>query len=45
MTGVDDPYEIPESPEVVIAGDAPLDQSVGRLLECLDRDWMDAPSS
>ncbi len=45
MTGVDDPYEIPESPEVVIAGDAPLDQSVDRLLECLDRDRMDAPSS
>lgn len=44
MTGVDDPYEVPASPEVVIAGDAPLDQSVGRLLECLDLDGMDAPS-
>ncbi len=44
MTGVDDPYEVPASPEVVISGDAPLDQSVGRLLECLDLDGMDAPS-
>jgi adenylyl-sulfate kinase len=45
MTGVDDPYEVPASPEMVIAGDAPLDQSVSRLLECLDLEGIDAPSS
>ena len=44
MTGVDDPYEVPDSPEVVIAGDAPLEQSVDRLLRCLDRTTVDAPS-
>jgi adenylyl-sulfate kinase len=44
MTGVDDPYEVPATPEVVIAGDAPLEQSVGRLLECLGLDELDASS-
>jgi adenylyl-sulfate kinase len=44
MTGVDDPYEVPTAPEVVIAGDAPLEQSVGRLLRCLGPAGIDAPS-
>ncbi|HXQ43265.1 MAG TPA: adenylyl-sulfate kinase [Acidimicrobiales bacterium] len=37
MTGVDDPYEVPVSPELVVAGDAPVDESVGLILDCLLR--------
>ena len=37
MTGVDDPYEVPISPELVVAGDAPVDESVGLILDCLLR--------
>ncbi|HVC69602.1 MAG TPA: adenylyl-sulfate kinase [Acidimicrobiales bacterium] len=36
LTGVDDPYEVPASPELVLAGDSPLDESVSRILEYLD---------
>jgi adenylylsulfate kinase-like enzyme len=35
MTGIDDPYEVPASPELTVAGDAPLDATVGRILERL----------
>jgi adenylyl-sulfate kinase len=35
LTGVDDPYEIPQAPELVIDGIASIDESVGRILECL----------
>jgi adenylyl-sulfate kinase len=35
MTGVDDPYEPPEAPEVVVAGGEPLDASAGRVLDAL----------
>lgn len=35
LTGVDDPYEVPVSPELVLAGDAPLEQSVGLVLDYL----------
>lgn len=36
MTGVDDPYEPPLSPELVIDGRAPLDRSVDAVLALLD---------
>ncbi len=32
LTGVDDPYEVPESPELVIDGKASVDESVGLIL-------------
>jgi bifunctional enzyme CysN/CysC len=35
FTGVDDPYEPPESPELVLPGDAPVPASVDRVLEIL----------
>jgi adenylyl-sulfate kinase len=35
LTGVDDPYEPPEAPDVVIAGDEPLDEAVARVLAAL----------
>ena len=35
LTGVDDPYEVPAAPELVLDGEAPVDESVGRILECL----------
>jgi adenylyl-sulfate kinase len=37
LTGVDDPYEPPEAPDVVIAGDEPLDEAVARVLAALPR--------
>jgi len=36
LTGIDDPYEEPASPELVVAGDAPLDESVGVIVEYLE---------
>ncbi len=36
MTGVDDPYEPPESPDVVVGGES-LEESVARLLAALSR--------
>ena len=36
FTGVDDPYEVPTSPELVVSGYAPLEESVGRIVECLE---------
>ena len=35
FTGVDDPYEVPAAPELVIDGTAPIEDSVGRVLACL----------
>jgi adenylyl-sulfate kinase len=37
LTGVDDPYEPPEAPDVVIAGGEPLDDAVTRVLAALPR--------
>jgi adenylyl-sulfate kinase len=37
LTGGDDPYEPPEAPDVVIAGDEPLDEAVARVLAALPR--------
>jgi adenylyl-sulfate kinase len=37
LTGVDDPYEPPEAPDVVIAGREPLDDAVTRVLAALPR--------
>jgi bifunctional enzyme CysN/CysC len=44
MTGIDDPYEVPASPELVVAGDAPLETSVDLILECLGLGGIDGPS-
>jgi adenylyl-sulfate kinase len=35
MTGVDDPYEPPESPDVVVGGGEPLEEAVARVLAAL----------
>jgi adenylyl-sulfate kinase len=35
MTGVDDPYEQPESPDVVVRGDEPVEDAVARVLAAL----------
>ena len=35
LTGVDDPYEPPESPEVTVTGDEPLEAAAERLLAAL----------
>jgi len=35
LTGVDDPYEPPEAPEVVVRGDEPLEDAAPRLLAAL----------
>ncbi len=35
LTGVDDPYEVPDSPELVVDGTASVDHSVGLILTCL----------
>src|ERR687891_1571010 len=35
MTGVDDPYEPPESPDVVVRGDEPLEEAVARVIAAL----------
>lgn len=37
VTGVDDPYEPPEAPEVVVTGDEPLETAAERLLAALPR--------
>jgi adenylyl-sulfate kinase len=38
LTGVDDPYEVPEAPELVIDGSASVEHSVGLILKCLGFD-------
>jgi adenylyl-sulfate kinase len=35
LTGVDDPYEPPESPDVVVRGDEPAEEAVARVLAAL----------
>jgi adenylyl-sulfate kinase len=35
MTGVDDPYEPPESPDVVVRGDEPVSDAVARVVAAL----------
>ena len=35
MTGIDDPYEAPSAPELVIDGMAPLEESVSKVLDLL----------
>jgi adenylyl-sulfate kinase len=35
LTGVDDPYEPPETAEVVLGGDEPLDEAVARVIAAL----------
>jgi adenylyl-sulfate kinase len=35
LTGVDDPYEPPESPDVVVRGDEPVEDAVARVLAAL----------
>lgn len=35
LTGVDDPYEVPEAPELVLEGGGSLDESVRQVLHCL----------
>jgi adenylyl-sulfate kinase len=35
LTGVDDPYEPPESPDVVVRGDEPVEDAVARVLRAL----------
>src|ERR687896_1143461 len=37
MTGVDDPYEPPESPDVVVDGDEPVEDAVARVLAAVGR--------
>jgi adenylylsulfate kinase len=35
LTGIDDPYEPPEAAEIVLTGDEPLEEAVGRVLAAL----------
>ena len=35
MTGVDDPYEVPDAPDVVVAGSEPLEDAVARVVAAL----------
>ena len=35
LTGIDDPYEPPESPDVVVRGDEPVEDAVARVLGAL----------
>jgi adenylyl-sulfate kinase len=37
MTGVDDPYEPPESADVVVRGDEPVEDAVARVIAALGR--------
>jgi adenylyl-sulfate kinase len=37
LTGVDDPYEPPESPDVTVRGDEPVEDAVARVLGALPR--------
>ena len=37
LTGVDDPYEPPESPDVVVRGDEPVEDAVGRVITAVGR--------
>jgi adenylylsulfate kinase-like enzyme len=44
LTGVDDPYEVPTAPELVVGGDAAVEDTVDAVLACLARVEGDAPS-
>ncbi len=37
LTGVDDPYEPPESPDVIVRGDEPAEDAVGRVIAAVGR--------
>jgi adenylyl-sulfate kinase len=37
LTGVDDPYEPPESPDVVVRGDEPVEEAVARVIAAVGR--------
>jgi bifunctional enzyme CysN/CysC len=37
LTGVDDPYEPPESPDVVVRGDEPAEDAVARVIAAVGR--------
>ena len=37
LTGVDDPYEPPESPDVVVRGDEPVEDAVARVIAAVGR--------
>jgi adenylyl-sulfate kinase len=37
LTGVDDPYEPPESPDVVVRGDEPVEDAVARVVAAVGR--------
>ncbi len=37
LTGVDDPYEPPESPDVIVRGDEPVEDAVARVVAALRR--------
>jgi adenylyl-sulfate kinase len=37
LTGVDDPYEPPEAPDVVVGGGEPLDEAVARVIAAVGR--------
>ena len=37
MTGVDDPYEPPEAPDVVVGGGEPLEEAVARVIAAVGR--------
>ena len=42
LTGVDDPYEVPSAPELVVDGSAAVEEAVGQILDRLGLD--DSPS-
>jgi adenylylsulfate kinase-like enzyme len=37
MTGIDDPYEAPEQPELLMGGDSPATTTADLVVECLKR--------
>ena len=37
LTGVDDPYEAPERPDLVLHGDEPLDEAAAAVVAALGR--------
>jgi bifunctional enzyme CysN/CysC len=37
LTGVDDPYEPPDSPDLTVRGDEPVEDAVARVLGALPR--------
>jgi adenylyl-sulfate kinase len=39
FTGIDDPYEAPESPDLQVGGDGTVATAAARVLDALDRGW------